>query len=170
MTSGVPKQVAPSLFNYVRDYAIDVIEASKRKPVPEVPLGPLTVFVENFFAQFFRVALKMSISNFGSQAHERATGARLRLEKKQDRPEVVAIISSYETYCRIRPDIEQERSVPDDSEALDEIRSTLLEVFLPDLLARIKAWAQASGSQPIVDAVENAVDWLDSAKLELGYD
>jgi hypothetical protein len=163
-----PSELSPALFNYLRDYAIDVAEASKKRPVPEVPLGPLTVFVDNFFGQFFPVELNTTITGFSQASHEKATKARLKLEQADERPEASLIISSYESYCRIHPDIEQERSVPDDAETLMEVRSTLLESFLPELLNRIEAWAAANGNEAIVEAVTNGEEWLDSAKLELG--
>lgn len=160
----------PALFNYIRDYAIDVIEASKKRSVPEVPLGPLTVFIDNFFGQFFRSALSTRITDFSDASHEKAVKIRLQLEKENKREEVVALVSSYETYCRLHPDIEQERSVPDEDESLDEVRSVLLESFLPDLLDRIEAWAVAAEIDPIAEAARHGREHLETAKVELGYE
>jgi hypothetical protein len=160
-------EIAPTVFNFVRDYAIDVIEAAKKQSVPAVPLGPLTVFVENLFAQFFRAALNVTITGFSDASHEKAARERIRLEKNDGKAETIAMISSYETYCRIYPDIAQDRSVPDDAEVLDEIRSTLLESFLPELLNRIEAWAEANDKKPIIGASKRARGHLESATSEL---
>jgi hypothetical protein len=164
----VSREVEPAVFNYVRDYAIDVIEASKKQPVPRVSLGPLTVFIDNLFAQYFRAALNTTITDFSDRSHEVAVKVRLRMEGAGGEEEIVAMISSYESYCRIHPDIEQERSVPDDAEAFDEIQSTLLESFLPELLDRVEAWAAVKEHTRIVEAAQAAREYLESAKVELG--
>jgi len=163
-------EIEPALFNYFADYAHEVREASKKKPPPQVPLGPLTVFIENFFGQFFRVALKTTISGFGSAAREKAVRARLKLEADSPKPEeTILLISSYETYCGIHPDVEQERSVPDEDETAMEVQVTLLESFLPELLDRIEAWADAS-QESLVEPVQAAREHLEAAKADLGYE
>lgn len=96
--------------------------------------------------------------------------SRLRLEASGENPNAIALISSYETYCRLHPDVAHERSfLDDDDEAVDEIRSLLIESFLPELLERIETWAGAEDQDELVDAVGEAKEYLETAQAELGY-
>src|SRR5256885_2083866 len=95
------ERIEPALFNFIRDYASEVVDAAQKRPVPNVALGPLTVFVENFFGQFFRSELHTSITDFSESSQERAAKMRIERESGAGADEVTALISSFETYCRL---------------------------------------------------------------------
>jgi hypothetical protein len=161
--------IEPALFNFIRDYATEVLDAAQRQPVPRVSLGPLSVFIENFFGQFFNAAFKIAITDFSERSQERAAKTRLRREKQTGPDETTRLISSFETYCKLHPDIANERSPEADDDDFDQVAEELVGSFLPTLLDRIEAWAEATGAGDITRAVQSARDHLETATAELGF-
>jgi hypothetical protein len=121
--------IAPELFDRLIEYTTGV---ERDKVTSSEP----TDFCDNFYGQFFQNRMNHPVSGFGNADKELEIKFRLKVEEKEP-PEIVLLLTWFETYCDIRYNVFVEEYGGGSGDALSAFQD-----YLDVLLERIAGWAK----------------------------
>jgi hypothetical protein len=145
--------IAPSLFDYVLEYAKDIVSGDKTISSSVDGDSTLIVFAENFLTQFADGYLGLKIVGFNSRSQGQLKVARRRLERGSNSDQTKAaqhLMFQLEPLCDLVAEISYGNSEI-------EAESFHTELF-PEFLEQIELWLEEyPASQALRDAVGESV-------------
>ena len=143
-------RINPSLLDLVAQYAA-TIEAGKvdvTRPLKNTT--PIVVFCENFFLQFFE-SYDVTITSIDSTSKQAAVGFALELERGGDSKETLALITWFEDFCDLYPDV-----LAMGYGGSRSVFATFHTTNMVRLLDRAEAWARSEKLEDLEQAVQQA--------------
>ena len=154
--------IALGLFDRVRDYAGQLVKdgLSTKKPLKRD--STIVVFCQTFFQQFFEYRFAYEITAVDRQAKLDTSRLRVAAEANGTSAEAIALVRSFEDLCDAWPDV-----LGFTYGGLSSEFRRFHTTYIPRLLQRIVAWANAENIPELSDAASRASSEWDKAAKRL---
>jgi hypothetical protein len=157
-----PRAIEPRLFDFVVEYADEI---SAGQVIPGRARGKTSkaiTFCENAFAQFFAAEFGHDLTGFNMRAKRQAVD--LRLANRDRSPEVLQIITIYETFCDDFPDI-MGAGYGGGMLSWNRLHTRLI----PRFLDRLNLWAIARRDLDLARAIQESSRRYSTAIRKVGW-
>lgn len=130
-------RISPRLFDIPIDFVERVVSGEIKLAGEATMTSPIVVFAQNFYLQFFEKVIGHPITAVNTAAKRDSVVARHALRKQNAPRELLQLLTWFEYFCDIRPDLDAAGYV----ERTIEFRDFLTGEFRT-LVDRIHKWAR----------------------------